>query len=59
MKMITPYVANENQGMKVKGMKAETSGPRQHTLEWIRQFARVYAYEPQLGTDKLGSFIVN
>lgn len=59
MRMITPYVANENQGMKVKGMKAETSGPRQNTLEWIRQFARVYAYEPRLGTDNLGSFIVN
>ena len=57
--MITSYVVNENQSMKVKGVKAETPGPRQNTLEWIRQFTRIYAYEPQLGTDNLGSFIVN
>ena len=59
MKMSTPYVANENQNMKVKGINVENPAPRRDTLEWIRQFARVYAYEPQLGTDKLGSFIVN
>ena len=59
MKMITPYVANENRDMKVKERKGENSGPRQSTLEWIRQIARVYAYEPQLGTDSLGSFVMN
>ncbi len=59
MKMITPYVANENQNLKVKGMNVETPAPRRETLDWIRQFARVYTYDPRLGTDKLGSFIVN
>ena len=59
MKMITPYVANENRDMKVKERKGENSGPRQSTLEWICQFVRVYAYEPQLGTDSLGSFVMN
>ena len=33
MKMITPYVANENRDMKVKERKGENSGPRQSTLE--------------------------
>ena len=59
MKMITPYVANENRDMKVKERKGENSGPRQSTLEWIRPFARVYAHEPPLGTDSLGSFVMN
>lgn len=33
-------------------------GPKSATLNFIKQFARVYSYEPKLGT-QLGNFIAN
>ncbi len=59
MKIITPYVTNENQEMNLVEVKTKASGPREETLSLIRQFARIYTYEPRLRTEELGSFIMN
>jgi len=39
-------------------MKKTMFGPSEKTLDFIRQFARVYHFEPAL-KHSLGSFIVN
>lgn len=43
---------------ETNGMKAIMFAPRERTLDFIRQFARVYQFDPRLG-HSLGSFIVN
>lgn len=59
MKIITPYVANEEQKMDVKQMNAELFEPRRDTLDFICRFARIYKFEPRLGNEELGSFMMN
>ena len=54
----TPCNANKEQKNETVNMKAILFGPSEKTLEFIRQFARVYQFEPRL-EKKLGSFIVN
>ncbi|MDR0794928.1 MAG: hypothetical protein LBE79_02565 [Tannerella sp.] len=39
-------------------MRTKLFGPKEMTLDFIRQFARVYQFEPKLELG-LGSFIVN
>ncbi|MDR2233358.1 MAG: hypothetical protein LBE56_09575 [Tannerella sp.] len=39
-------------------MKKIVLRPKESTLDFIRQFARVYCFEPKLGS-QLGSFIIN
>ena len=60
MKIITPCItANKNQKMNMKGRKsAAVFGPRESTLDLIRQFARVYECEPKLASG-LNSYILN
>jgi hypothetical protein len=43
---------------KPKSMRTKLFGPSEMTLDFIRQFARVYQFEPKL-EPTLGSFIVN
>ena len=50
--------SNKEQKNETGSMKTMLFGPTETTLELIRQFARVYQYEPKL-EPRLGSFIVN
>ena len=43
---------------EVSNMRTMIFGPSEKTLDFIRQFARVYQFEPKL-EHGLGSFIVN
>ena len=38
--------------------EVKNKGPKNSTLEFIKQFARVYSYEPKL-KNNLGEFIAN
>ena len=50
--------SSQEQKNDTGNMRIIPFGPSEMTLELIRQFARVYQYEPQLEPG-LGSFIVN
>ena len=50
--------SSKEQKNKTGSMKTMLFGPTEMTLDLIRQFARVYQFEPKLDTG-LGSFIVN
>ena len=43
---------------EIISMRTTMFGPREKTLDFIRQFARIYHFEPVL-EHNLGSFIVN
>ena len=50
--------SSKKQTNEIKSMRRVLFGPSEQTLDFIRQFARVYQFEPKLGT-RLGSFVVN
>ena len=50
--------ASNEQKNETGSMRAILFGPSETTLDFIRQFARVYQFEPKL-EPALGSFIVN
>lgn len=50
--------SSQEQKNETESMRTKLFGPNEMTLEFIRQFARVYQFEPQLERG-LGSFIVN
>ena len=50
--------ANKEQKNGTGNMRTKLLGPSETTLEVIRQFARVYRFEPRLER-RLGSFIIN
>jgi len=49
---------SNEQKNETSGMKALLFAPSEKSLDFIRQFARVYQFEPKL-EHRLGSFIVN
>jgi hypothetical protein len=49
---------NEEQPSNMRKMGKRVFGPREETLKLIRQFARVYQFEPKL-TLGLCSYLVN
>jgi len=55
---ITHYNSFEEFKNEALSMKKSMFGPSEKTLDFIRQFARVYHFEPAL-EQSLGSFIVN
>ena len=55
---ITHYNSIKDPKKEVINMKKTMFGPNEKTLDFIRQFARVYHFEPKLETG-LGSFIAN
>lgn len=57
MKIFTLCITNENPD-KNPVMKKAVPNPRTETLEFIRQFARVYRYEAGL-KEPFGSYILN
>lgn len=57
MKNFTQCIKNDNSN-KAQGMKKTVTTPRAETLEFIRQFARVYQYESKL-EDRLCGYILN
>ena len=50
--------SSQIQKNETENMRTISFGPRETTLDFIRQFARVYQFEPKL-EPALGSFIVN
>jgi len=50
--------SNKEQKNETGSMRTNIFGPSEMTLDLIRQFARVYQFEPKLDAG-LGSFIVN
>ena len=50
--------SSQEQKNETGNMRTKLFGPTEMTLELIRQFARVYQYEPKLEPG-LGSIIVN
>ena len=50
--------SNKEQKKVAGSMKTIVFGPSDRTLDFIRQFARVYQFEPKLERG-LGSFVVN
>ena len=54
----THYNSFKEPEKEVINMKKTLFGPNEKTLDFIRQFARVYQFEPSL-EQGLGSFIVN
>ena len=55
---ITRYNSIKKLKKEAISMKKSIFGPNDKTMEFIRQFARVYHFEPALD-HTLGSFIVN
>jgi len=55
---ITHYNSFKELKKEAISMKKTMLGPSEKTLDFIRQFARVYHFEPAL-EHSLGSFIVN
>ena len=55
---ITHYNSIKESEKEIIGMKKTMFGPSEKTLDFIRQFARVYHFETAL-EQNLGSFIVN
>ena len=55
---VTHYNSFKEPKKEVISMKKTMFGPSEKTLDFIRQFARVYHFEPSLEQD-LGSLIVN
>ena len=54
----THYNSIKEPEKEVINMKKTMFGPNERTLDFIRQFARVYHFEPSL-KQELGSLIVN
>ena len=50
--------SSQEQKNETENMRTKLFGPSETTLDFIRQFARVYQFEPKL-KQELGSFIVN
>jgi len=55
MKHFTRFYVND---LEITRNEQLSAGPRTETLEFIRQFARVYRYESALD-EQLGSYILN
>jgi len=55
---ITHYDSMKELKKETISMRKTMFGPSEKTLDFIRQFARVYHFEPSL-EQNLGSFVVN
>jgi len=55
---ITHYNSIKESEKEIINMRKKMFDPNEKTLDFIRQFARVYHFEPTL-VHGLGSFIVN
>ncbi|MDH6311858.1 hypothetical protein M2137_000617 [Parabacteroides sp. PFB2-10] len=58
MKRISTQRMFENSNIRKSSRKKATGTPRQQTLDFLAQFARVYRVEPALRQD-LCSFVLN
>jgi len=54
----THYNSSKEQKNAITNMRTIMLGPSESTLDFIRQFARVYQFEPKLELS-LGSLIIN